>query len=423
MKLIDRLLGRKPEAKATDTLDLFRTVFGSTAVKSGQTVNYSTALEVTAVLACARVIAEAIATVPLKIMRVDGDRRVEATDHPLSPLFDAATSEFQNSVEFREQIGLHLALVRNAYVFVNRVRGKIVELIPFEPQTVTVKRYPDRSLLYKVTPIGGGAPEEFGPDDIWHIRAFPNWSGWLAAEVVKLAREAVGLAMATEEAHAKLHANGAQTSGVYTINGVVNEEQHKKLRKWLEEYVEGTANKSRVLILDRDGKFQQMQMTGVDAQHLETRRFQIEEIARAMGVQPIMIGYSDKAATYASAEQMFLAHAVHTARPWHRRIEASIYSSLLTKRDREEGIYPKFVDAELLRGAAAARSDYYGKGIKDGWLTRNEARRFEDLNPLPGLDVPLMPLNMSDGSDPPSANDPADPAPSDPPSNDDPPQA
>src|SRR5581483_496913 len=332
MSLFGRLFrrGGQPQAKALgdDALNLLREIYGPPEVKSGARVNYATALEVTTVLACARVIAESLSTIPLKIYRMTKNgNREEATDHPLYELFDGKPNDWQDALEFRDQIGTHLALVRNAYVFKNYVRGRLVELIPFEPQTVMVTRKPDYSLEYRVTPPMGGPSQVFSQAQIWHIRAHPNWSGWFSSEIVRLAREAIGLGLATEEAHARLHRNGANVSGLYSITGTLTEEQHKKLTAWLESYVSGLHNSSKPLVLDRDAKFTQMQMSGVDAQHLETRRFQIEEICRAMGVLPIMVGHYDKNSTYASAEQMFLAHAVYTARPWHRRIEKAIDTS------------------------------------------------------------------------------------------------
>jgi HK97 family phage portal protein len=152
------------------------------------------------------------------------------------------------------------------------------------------------------------------------------------------------------------------------------------------------------MILDRAAKFTSQTMSGVDAQHLETRRFQIEEVCRALRVYPQMIGHADKTATYASAEQFFLAHVVHSLMPWVIRWEQAIDRALL---GGDGQLYSKFSVQGLLRGDAKTRAAFYGAGIKDGWLTRNEAREFEELDPLDGLDVPLMPLNMADGTEPP----------------------
>ncbi|MFO1080848.1 MAG: phage portal protein [Reyranellaceae bacterium] len=405
---------RRATSSRKDTLDIWRQVYGAREVKSGARVNYATSIEVTTVLACAGVIADAIATVPLKLFRTTPQGREEAADHPVAMLLRGQMNEWQNSVEFREQVGMHLALVRNAFVFVNRLGdGRISELIPFEPQWVTVERGSDYSLRYKVRPPGG-SEQIFSQAQIWHLRAYPNWNGFFASEIVNLAREAIGLAMVTEEAHARLHKNGAQIGGLYSVEGTLTKEQQDRLATWLEQEVQGVANSSKTLILDRSAKFTPISMTSIDAQHLETRRFQIEEICRAMHVLPIMVGHYDKNSTYASAEQMFLAHAVHYVRPWHRRIEASANASLLTERERAQGYYFKFLDAELLRGSAEVRAAFYASGITNGWLTRNEVRGYEELNEIEGLSVPLMPLNMADGTDPPSSDTTAEDNPQDP---------
>lgn len=401
MGLMSWLKGARARQAKSSTLDLWRQLYGAREVKSGANVNFNTALQVTTVLACSRVIVDAIATIPFKLFQKSGGRRVEVVDHPVSRMFSGHVNEWQNSVEFREQIALHLALVRNAFVFKVPVRGQIGELIAFEPNWVSVERANDYSLKYIVRPPGGQV-QTFSPAQIWHLKAHPNWNGFFASDVVNLAREAIGLAMVTEEAHARLHSNGAQVGGLYSVDGTLDEEQHKLLTRWLKDTVSGVEKSSLPLVLDRAAKYTPTAMTGVDAQHLESRRFQIEEIARAMGVLPIMIGHYDKSATFASAEQMFLAHQVHGSRPWHRRIEMSANVALLTEAERRNGYYTKFIDLELLRGAATARADYYGKGIKDGWLTRNEAREFEEMDPIDGLSTPLSPLNMEDGTDPPS---------------------
>ena len=142
------------------------------------------------------------------------------------------------------------------------------------------------------------------------------------------------------------------------------------------------------MILDRGAKWVTTSMTGLDAQHLETRKHQIEEVCRFMGVMPIMIGYSDKATTYASAEQMFLAHVVHTLSPWYARIEQSADVNLLTERERSSGLYFKFVAAGLLRGAAKDRAEYYARALGSGghaaWMTPDEVRSLEELNPMGG---------------------------------------
>lgn len=372
---------RLPWNRKNATLELFREVYGSPPVRSGVTVTWKTALEVTAVLRCVAVISDGLSTVPLKLFQKTGSGRVEATDHPLYDLLTTAPNDWQDSLQFRETLAFHMALCGNAFVFINRVRGQISELLPLEPGRVEVKRETDWRLRYWITGLDGHR-EEVPAEAIWHLRG-PSWNGYMGLEPVRLTREAIGLSMALEQSHARLHKNGVKPSGVYSIEGTLDKAQHDRLQEIIAQHMAGIDNTGKPLILDRAAKWLSIAMTGVDAQHLETRKHQIEEICRGVGVNPIMVFYSDKTATYASAEQMFIAHAVHTIRPWHRRFESSIRRFILTAEERRAGFYPKFLDNELLRGAAKDRAEYYskalGSGGTKGWMTQNEVRDCEEM--------------------------------------------
>jgi HK97 family phage portal protein len=175
--------------------------------------------------------------------------------------------------------------------------------------------------------------------------------------------------------------------GVYSVESTLNAQQYKDLRQFISENYAGDAA-GLPMIVDRNAKWLPTAMTGVDAQHLETRKHQVVEVCRAMGVLPIMVFESDKAATYASAEAMFHAHVVHTLAPWWERIEQSIDCNLLTARDERDGVYAKFVGNGLLRGSMKDRADYFakalGSGGAPGWMTQDEVRNLEELNPMGG---------------------------------------
>lgn len=388
-----RIFGR--EAKSASTFDVFRDF--AAPVKSGAHVTWKTALEVTTVLACVRVKANGIAQVPFKLFaeRADGGKD-PARDHPLYDVLHRRPNPWQTSFEFRQQMEIHRQLTGNAYAFINRVRGQVRELIPFEPQQVTVRQAGDYTLSYEVT-APGGERRIFPAETVWHLRG-PSWNGWLGMEVIHLAREAVGLAMRTEEAHARLHRNGVQPSGLYTVDAALNEEQYKLLREWIERHHGGPANAGRPFILDRGATWVSQAMTGVDAQHLETRSFQIEEICRAFGVFPQMVGHSDKTSTYASAEQFFLAHVVHSLGPEYEAWEQSADCSLLTPQERRDGLYTKFLLQGLMRGAMKDRAEFYTKLYGVGAINPNEIRALEEMNPYPGGGSFRVPLNMGDPS-------------------------
>lgn len=392
MKWFSRLLRREEKAWGETERAILRDIFGTRETIVGKNINWRTALDVTTALACVRVLADGVATVPIKVMRRDPatGRRSEATDHPASWLLSHRPNEWQTSVDFRDTLMMHLALCRNGYVFkVYGVEGRLLELLPIDPGKVrTVYRpgLPPRYLI-KGDP---GQPEMPVPEGaMWHIRALA-WDGIAGHEAIKAAREALGLALATEEQHSRLHANGMQSPGSYSVEGTLSPAQYKDLRAYLDKHVSGLANAHKPLILDRAAKWQPLTPSGVDAEHLATRRFQIEEVCRALGVLPIMVGHANEQTTFASSENMFLAHNVHTTRPWHRRWESSGAAALLTDAEVRAGYYLKFFDAELLRGAAKDRGEFYAKGLGSGgspaWLTPNDVRGFEDMDPIDGGD-------------------------------------
>jgi HK97 family phage portal protein len=377
--------------------DAFREFFGGRLSATGKAVNVSTALEVSTVFACIRVVAEGVAQVPLNLMREspDGKSRLKAKDHPLYDILKCKPNYWQTSFEFRELLILHAALVGNFYAFKNIVSGnKIKELIPLDPLCVQVDRDNDGVLTYLVT-SPNGKQRRFPQEAIWHVRG-PSWDGVNGIRTVDIAREAIGLAMATEEQHARMHKNGVRNSGVYSVTGTLSPQQYKDLKNWIDAEMAGLENAGKAMLLDRDAKWLNTSMSGVDAQHLQTREHQIAEICRFFRVLPIMVGYSDKAATYATAEQMFLAHVVHTLSPWYQRLEQSIDANLLTTKERADGYYSQFVEEGLLRGSIEATSVMLDKYVNGGLMTPNEGRAKLDMNPdsSPESDKLRVPANI-----------------------------
>lgn len=384
---------------ATTTQDLYKELLARASAKSGIAVNYQTAREASTALACARVIAEGIAQVPFKLFKErSGGGMDAAKNHVLYDLLANKPNEWQTSFEFREQTGFHLAFASNAYVFkVRGLRGEVVELLPFEPNLVTVKRSRDWGRTYLVSTMDGGRIE-VPSADIWHLRGL-SWDGISGIPGVKLAREAIGLALATEEHGARMFSNGAKPGGVLSTDGTLKADQIELLRDSWEQAQGGNSNAYKTAILFGGLKFQPMAMTGVDAQHLEQRRFQVEEICRFFRVMPIMVGHADKSATYASAEQMFLAHVIHTMMPWYSRIENSADVNLLKDTERREGYYSKFMAAALMRGSHKDRAEYFkaalGAGGSPAWMTQDEVRALEEMNPMGGTAGKLpIPTNV-----------------------------
>lgn len=375
---------------------------------AGKSVTVETALQVMAVLGCTKVISEDVAQVSRGLFkkRTEGGSD-EQRDHPLGRLFCRRANEWQTGFEFLETLVIHTALAGRFIAFKNVVRGQVRELIPLQPHEVQPCMVEEvgrsSKLVYRVTL--NGEQRDLPPSAVWHVKG-PSWNGWDGMEVLKLAREAIGLSIATEESHALMHGNGAQTTGMYSVDGTLDDKQYKQLRDWIANSITG-ANKFKPFVLDRGGKWIQTAMSGVDAQHIETRKFQIEEVCRAFRVMPIMIGFSDKTATFASAEQMFQAHVKYTLGAWFRRIEESIGTNLLTDQEWADGYYFKFLPVSLLRGTEKDRGEFYWKLWQMGALNANQIRGMEEWNPYDGGDVYRVPVNTAPHDEEPDAGAPA----------------
>ena len=371
--------------------------------KTGISVTHSTALQVTTMLACCRVIGEGLAQSRCRLMRpLDGGGHEVASNNILHRLVFLEPSKGLTAFSFWETIAFHIMLVGNAYIFINRVGpGRIHELILLEPGKVRVTRLPDRSMRYEIAQDEGNyrpIPTEM----IWHIRG-PSWNGWMGMETVKLAREALGLSLALEQSHAELHRDGIKPSGSYSIEGELTAKQHTQMVEWLKRYAMAGDLAGAPMILDRGAKWLNQQMTGVDLQHLETRRFQIEEVCRAARVMPIMVGQSDKAATYASAEQMFQAHGTHTLSPWAGRLEQSAEVGLLSEAEKNQGLVFRFNLSALMRAAYKDRQEGLQIQRRNGVINADEWRQLENMAPRqdPGGPQYIVEANMAlqDGRD------------------------
>ena len=403
MRFWPRLFGDRKAAALTDVWAAL--VDGGGSSKAGLAVTPQAALQATVVLACVRVLAEGIAQLPFCLYRSNGRGAEEARQHPLYTIISRRPNEWQTSLEWRETMMIHAVLTGDGLSFINRVGGTIRELIPLLPGTVTIEQQSDYSLQYRVA-FADGRQELLPRSQVWHLRG-PSWNAYSGLDALRLAREAIGLALATEETHARFHGNGARPGGILTSELPLKDDQVNRLREAWQQTQGGVANAMKTAILSGGLKYQQLMMTGVDAQHIETRKFQIEEVCRAFRVFPAMVGYSDKTATYASAEAFFAAHVRHSLLPWGERFEQATDRDCLSAAEIADGYYTALDYRQLLRGDAASRAAFYASGITNGWMTRNEARAEEDLNPLEGLDEPLKPLNMGGGNDAAASGQPA----------------
>lgn len=400
-------LGEKRAASPVDASGVLREMmFGGAAAASGANVNWRTALGVTTVLDGTRTIAEDVSGLPLGVYLRQGPNRVPAADDWLQYLLDRP-NDWQDGTEFREQMTAHAVLCGNAVAMKVKVRGEVREMLPLDPSWYTIERQDDWGLIYKVS-LPDGTRLDLRRDDVFHLRGL-SWSGFAGMDIVRLAREAIGLAMATEEHHARLHVNGSRPGGILSTDAQLSEDTIKRLKMQWEARYGGVENSFKTAILEQGLKWTPVAMTAVDAQHLETRKMQIEEICRALRIFPQMVGHAgDQSATFASAEQFFLAHVKFTILPWVNRWEAAIRRDLIGRRNLP--LYVKHSVAALERADIKTRYEAYRIAIEAGFMLPNQARELEDWSPVPGLDRPRMPANfnvLDDEGNPPPKPGPA----------------
>lgn len=368
-------------------------------VASGVPVTTDTALGVTAVLACARVVSEGVAALPLKVYQPrKGDplRSEEARGSELWRVLTSRPNDWQTAFEFREALTLHAVLTGNGLAY--KVRGddgRLLELLPLPPGCVTIEQLRDYSLRYHVTDARGAVLGVFGRESVLHLRG-PTWDSVRGMNVVQQARNAIGLGIAAELGQGKLQANGGRVSGILKVPTNMSKEARDKLRDaWHETYA-GPHNAGKTAVIDGLVEYEKIALDGQEAQTLETRRFQIEEICRAFKVFPQMIMHTDKASTYASAEAFFEAHVRHTLEPWLERWQQTLDRDVLDDRGP---LYCRFDTRSLTKANAKDRAQLVRTMVELGVYTRNEVREMEGLEPLPGLDEPLLPLNMQGGAE------------------------
>lgn len=366
---------------AVGSPEYYNYLLGMTAgrSKAGVDVTLRTAMGVSTVFACVKVISEGGAQVPCKIYRLgEGGTRQEARDHPLWSLLYRKPNALQTAFEFREQILAHALLTGNAFIVkMPDARGRIVELLPIEPGLVRMEHYSDRTIRYWVRPTEKSSEVEIPAALMWHLRG-PSWTGFQGMDILRLARDSIGLAMATESFGSELFANGVRLSGHLEVPGNVSPEVLEQLRTAWATTHQGAENRLRTGLLTGGIKFVPHTIAADEAQYIETRKFLIPEICRFFRVMPIMVGHQDGTASYASVEQMFLAHRTHTLGPWFERFEQSAECALLTAAEREE-YEIELVEHGLTRGTAKERAETLAILRQNGAITGNDMREAMDM--------------------------------------------
>lgn len=358
---------------------------------AGARVTPETAMQLSVVFACVRLISESFAALPFVLYkrRSDGGKTI-VTDHWLYDLLGKRPNRWQNRFEWREMMQGHLCLRGNAFnQIVPDRRGGIAELLPIHPDRVRVEILDNLLPRYRIK-NSDGSELVLPRGEVWHIRGFSS-DGYCGLSPIEVTREAIGNGLSAQGYSGRFWANDAKPSGGWIeLPGKFKDNEAKKEFRESWQALQSGLNKGKVAVLEGGMKYHEIGVTNDDAQFLETLKHYVVDICRIFRVPPHKIGELDRA-TFSNIEQQSLDFIQDCLNPWSVRWEASIEDQLVPD---DEDLQVEFDFTSLMRGDAAARAAYYHSGITDGWLTRNGARIAENLNPLPGLDKPLMPLNM-----------------------------
>lgn len=361
------------------------------ATFAGQRITAQRALQLVTVFSCVRVLAESVGMLPCKLYKHVDRGREQVVDHPVAKLLQMAPNDYMTSQEFWELLVACLALRGNFYAYKVVVLGKVVELLPIDPGSVSPKLTADWQLVYEVT-WRDGRRETLGQDKIWHVRLL-TLDGFTGLNPVAYARQAIALGLSTEAHGSQLFSNGAVTSGVLSTEQRLTDEAFKRLQTQFNEEHKGLANAHKPMILEMGLSWKPVSLNLEDSQFLETRKFQRAEICGLFRVPPHMVADLEKA-TFSNIEHQGADFLNNALVPILTRIESRVRVGLLSESERSS-YYAKFNTSALLRGDLKSRLEAYGKGIQWGVWSPNDCREKEDENPRPGGDLYLTPMNMT----------------------------
>ncbi|MDD2869740.1 phage portal protein [Neomegalonema sp.] len=390
-----KMIGRETKAGlATPSPELIA-LFGGAPSASGVVVTPESAMRCPTVYASVKVIAESVAQLPLHLYRRTPDGGKErATDHPLAEILNGQANDWTSAFEFRLFMQAALCLHGNAFAFINRSGGAIVELIPIPSTAVTVEiDTASMEPTYRVSTEGG--QRVYDRTEIFHLKTL-GVSPYLGLSPIMQAKEAIGLSLAMESHAARLFGAGARPGGVFKYAKTLGPEAMKRLRDSFNSAHAGGENAGKTLILEDGMDFTPLQFNSVDLQFLELRRHQVAEIARVFRI-PLHLLQELERATHNNAESMGQQFLALTLLPWLKMWEGAIRRALLTTEERPH-YYAEFLTDDLARADLAARFDAYAKAVTNGLLAPNEVRAAENRSPYPGGDQFRLPLNTEDAN-------------------------
>ena len=368
---------------------------------SGKRVNERSAMQMTAVYSCVRILSEAIASLPLHFYEYSDDgSKNKATNHPLYFLLHDEPNPEMSSYTFREVLMTHLLLWGNAYAqIIRNGKGEVIALYPLMPDRMTVDRDSKGKIYYEYqmstddAPTMKGSTVTLASTDVLHIPGL-GFDGLVGYSPIAMAKNAIGMAIACEEYGAKFFANGAAPSGVLEHPGTIKDPSRVR-ESWTQTFG-GSSNANKVAVLEEGMKYTPISISPEQAQFLETRKFQINEIARIFRVPPHMVGDLEKS-SFSNIEQQSLEFVKYTLDPWVSRWEQAMVRSLLTAEEKKR-YFIKFNVDGLLRGDYQSRMNGYAIGRQNGWMSANDIRELENLDRIPaelGGDLYLINGNMT----------------------------
>ena len=367
---------------------------------SGKSVTERSAMQMTAVYSCVRILAEAVAGLPLHLYRyTESGGKEKAIDHPLYRLLHDEPNPEMSSFVFRETLMTHLLLWGNAYAqMIRNGKNEVVALYPLMPNKMSVDRDGNGQLYYSYYRGSDEAIRDkehtviLKPTDVLHIPGL-GFDGLVGYSPIAMAKNAIGMAIACEEFGARFFANGAAPSGVLEHPGTIRDPA--RLRETWQSQFGGASNSGKVAILEEGMKYTPISISPEQAQFLETRKFQINEIARIFRVPPHMVGDLEKS-SFSNIEQQSMEFVKYTLDPWVIRWEQSLQRALLNHMEKEKYFF-KFNLEGLLRGDYQSRMNGYAIGRQNGWMSANDIRELENLDRIPaeeGGDLYLINGNM-----------------------------
>jgi len=391
--IFDRLVKNSPaQTTIFDSRDLYTYLQLGGKTNAGTHVTPQTAMRHTAVYSCVRVLSESVGQLPLHLYSLDGDKRSKAVEHSLYDVLHTAPNAFMTAQEFAELEIAHLALRGNFYAFKNVVRGDVRELLPLNPSAVQPQLTEDAGDIVYTVEFANGKKDVLDSSQIYHVKLF-SLDGVTGLSPIAQNRESIGFSIAAEQHGARLFSNGATPGGILSTPQTLKAGAHQRIKDSWNEIHQGVDNAHKVAILEAGMQWTKIGLTAEEAQFLETRKYSRSEIAGIFRVPPHKIGDLERS-TNNNIEHQELEFYQGGILPYLTRIEARIRLSLLKPSDREK-FFAKFTVNGLLRADMAGRSRWYDSMVRNGAMSPNEIREYEDMNPRKGGQIYLTPSNMT----------------------------